>query len=316
MIGYQSSHTAVDGKFRRLDVRVNQPGLTVRARSGYYAPRPESATKPTPQASPLVTALSGLLPKPDFPMQVSATPFAVPGKRDVAALAIALGLVQDVASGATRTVEKVDLLVDAFTQDGRLKMAQSMKADVALRANVNGKVGYEVLTRIDLPPGRYQLRLAAHLASQNRSGSIYYDVDVPDFSKDQLSMSGVVLNAEPGLAFAAQPTMTSLLPIVPTTQRFFARTDRVKTYLRVYQGTRASIRPVVMAVRIADSTGAIISNSTQTMPQTAFTPDTRAAGFEFPLPVATLAPGPYVVTFEASTGPTTVRRNVRFGIRQ
>jgi hypothetical protein len=101
--------------------------------------------------------------------------------------------------------------------------------------------------------------------------------------------AGVVVNAAPGLAFAAQPTMTTLLPIVPTTQRVFARTDRVN---------------------------AIISNSTQTMPQSAFTPDTRAAGFEFPLPVSTLAPGPYVVTFEASTGPTTARRNVRFGIRQ
>jgi hypothetical protein len=288
----------------------------VRARSGYYAARPASATKPAAAPSPLVAALSGLLPKPDFPMQVSATPFAAPGKRDVAALAIALGLVQDVASGAARTVEKVDLLVDAFTQDGRLKMAQSMKADIALRPNVNGRVGYEVLTRIDLPPGRYQLRLAAHLASQNRSGSIYYDVEVPDFSKDALSLSGVVLNAAPGLAFAAQPTVTSLLPMVPTTQRFFARTDRVRTYLRIYQGTRASIRPVVMAIRISDSTGAIVSHSTQTIPPTAFAPDNRAAGFEFPLPVSTFAPGPYVVTFEASTGPTTVRRNVRFGIRQ
>src|SRR5262249_8479520 len=150
-------------------------------------------------------------------------------------------------------------------QEGRVKMAQSMKADIALRPNVNGKVGYEVITRLDLPPGRYQLRLAAHLASQNRSGSIYYDVDVPDFSKDALSMSGVVLNAAPGLTFAAQPTVTSLLPTVPTTQRFFARTDQVKTYLRIYQGKSASIRPVVMAIRIADSTGAIISNSTQTV---------------------------------------------------
>jgi hypothetical protein len=71
-----------------------------------------------------------------------------------------------------------------------------------------------------------------------------------------------------------------------------------------------------MAIRISDSTGAIVSNSTQTIPLTAFAPDTRAAGFEFPLPVATFTPGPYVVTFEASTGPTTVRRNVRFGVRQ
>jgi hypothetical protein len=44
LVGYQTSNGQPDGKFRRLDVKVSRPGLTVRTRSGFYAPD-ESGTK-------------------------------------------------------------------------------------------------------------------------------------------------------------------------------------------------------------------------------------------------------------------------------
>lgn len=37
VIGYQPTNTQLDGKYRAIDVRINRPGLTVRARKGYLA---------------------------------------------------------------------------------------------------------------------------------------------------------------------------------------------------------------------------------------------------------------------------------------
>ena len=44
LVGYQTSNGQPDGKFRRLDVKVSRPGVSVRTRSGFYAPD-ESGTK-------------------------------------------------------------------------------------------------------------------------------------------------------------------------------------------------------------------------------------------------------------------------------
>src|SRR4030095_11879593 len=43
LLGYQSTNPAHDGKFRKLDVNVNRPDVEVRTRTGYDAPRDESA---------------------------------------------------------------------------------------------------------------------------------------------------------------------------------------------------------------------------------------------------------------------------------
>lgn len=38
-IGYYSTNTKRDGKFRRTEVRIRKPGMTARTKKGYYAPR-------------------------------------------------------------------------------------------------------------------------------------------------------------------------------------------------------------------------------------------------------------------------------------
>jgi Ca-activated chloride channel family protein len=45
VLGFVSSNTAQDGRFRKLKVELTRPGLKVRHRHGYYAPLPTTADK-------------------------------------------------------------------------------------------------------------------------------------------------------------------------------------------------------------------------------------------------------------------------------
>jgi hypothetical protein len=192
LLGYTSPNTRTDGRFRKIEVRTSDKTLTVRARSGYLEPLAVKAAKKPAPAPLLLTALASLVPHGDVAMQMAAAPFAVPGSKK-AAVAIVVALRQPAPAGAERVVENVDLQVSAYDPKGDRKDSQRLAVRVALRPSGQTTVAYELLTRLDLAPGRYQLRAAAESALQGKAGSIFYDLEVPDFARGSLSLSGVAL---------------------------------------------------------------------------------------------------------------------------
>jgi hypothetical protein len=310
LLGFQTPTPEPDGRMRRLEVRVNRPGATVLARPGYAIPRPPRPRRAgDPEPSPLATAMAGFLPKGDVPMQAVAAPFALPRGRDVA-VAIVARLEHPPVEA--RTVQTVELAATAFDADGRSKGSRRLNARIVLLPTDGRDAEYEVLSRIDLRPGRYSLRIAAHNPALGTSGSVYYDIDVPDFSRRGLWLSGVVLGATPGLPSAPRDVLADLLPVVPTTMREFEEDDVVVAYMRIYHRGR-SIEPVPVAVRVADASGAIVHRADQIVRADAFRDG--AAEFRAALPLGDLAPGQHLLTIEATAGDSKVTREIRFGRR-
>jgi hypothetical protein len=296
--------------------------------------------------------MSGILPMAGMPLRVAAAPFAVPGQR-LSAVTIVLGVTQPIPAAAAngRITETTELLTSAFTPEGDPRGAQRHTAKVMLRAGANGDAAYELLARIDLPAGRYRLRLAATNSTSGRTGSVFADVTVPDYSNIPFSASPLVLSATPGRVSAPKDLLTPLLPFVPTAEREFTKTDRVTALLRLYQSGQKPIDRAQVAISVRDSQDQVKASETQVIGVDRFTaaaqqveapssapplptvaargrptpgaeaPDKfvnlalRTADVTYRIPVSTLAAGSYLLTFEATLGETTIRRDVRFQVR-
>jgi hypothetical protein len=212
------------------------------------------------------------------------------------------------------TVDTIELQTNAFGPEGEPRGSQKHVAKVVMRPTDEPEAQFEVLSRIDLKPGHYNLRLAAHSATLDKTGSVYYAVDVPDFAKDALSLSGVVLAATPATASAGEEALASLIPVMPTTQREFMQNDDVVAFLRVYQHVKGPLEPVQLEIRVVDDHDAVKFHAAETIAADRFDAS-RAVDHRFNLPLADLSPGPHLLTIEAAAGRTTARRDMRFVVR-
>jgi hypothetical protein len=284
-------------------------------------------------------------------MRVATAPIAIPGQR-LATVTIVLGVRQPIPDAASkdRVTETTELLTTAFTPEGEQKNTQRQTAKVVLRAGSNGEAAYEVLSAIALPAGRYRLRLAAHNATSTKSGSVFTDVTVPDFSNVPFSATLISLAATPGRVAAPKDLLSDLMPIVPTAEREFAATDKVTAFMRLYQSGQKPIDRVQVAITVRDgrdqvsttdarTIGAVqfIAAGQQVAPSSVGAPMNpsrgiptvqaqastdrfanlalRSADVLFPIPMSKLSAGPHLLTIEATLGTTTIRRDVRFEVK-
>ena len=284
----------------------------VRSRSAFIPPKPEREVK---NASPLWTAISGLTPAKDVAMRLNVAPFAIPEKKEVA-LVITLGLRQPIEAGAKPISETVTFLAQAFTPSGKKQGSPRYNSvSLQLKPNPSGEVKYEVLSRIDVKPGRYHIRMSAQSRALGKSGSIYYDVDVPDFSKAPLSLSGVVVSAMPSLVSGPRELLKWLLPVVPTSQREFTF-HQGSAFFRIYQGGKTPLLPVAIVARIVDTDNAVAFEVADAVPVSRFD-RLRTAEYRFTLPIDRLFPGEYPLTFRATAGDApSASRDVRFQVSE
>jgi VWFA-related protein len=327
LLGYQPPNPALDGRFRRIEVKVNRPGVTIRTRSGYY--NAKEKVEKSAAAAPLTSALSGLLPKTEVPLEVMAAPFAIPGKVE-AGVAVVLTVHEDLPARSSRTTEDVDLQISAFTQEGVQKASERLNTKVTLRAGPAGPAEFEVLSKIALRPGRYQLRLAAVIGG--RAGSVYYDIDIPDFGAKSLSISGLVLSSEPRPVSSPTDPIKSLMPIAPTARRTFGASDKVTAFARIYQGGRDPVAATTVTIKITDAAGALRLNRTQLVTAGGESPmgrggrqgsapvadvpaADRSIDFRMDLPLTSLPDGEYLLTLDAATSRGVAQRHVRFIVK-
>ena len=312
LIGFQPTNVGSDGRFRPVQVRVNRPGVEVRTRTGYYEPAPSAQRARTTagpvRVSPAERALSGPLPTGPLTFRATAAPVFVSGQRDPA-LVVAIGLREpSMGRAVSRTVNTT---ATAFGDDWKPQATAKNGVTISFPAATGRDFAYDVVSTMPARPGRYQLRIGAEVGGD--AGSVFVDVDVPDFSRARLALSGLVLAIDPRIAGVSTPEVASLLPVTPTTVREFKSGQRVSAFLRVVQGGNRPPASVEIHTSIVDGSDQARVGDAVEMPAARFI--SRSADYTYVVPTTTLAPGPHLLTIEATLGATTVRRTARFTMR-
>jgi hypothetical protein len=180
--------------------------------------------------------------------------------------------------------------------------------------------GIRVLNRLELPPGRYQLRFAAYDTGGGNIGAVSYDLDVPDFSKNALAMSGVVLTGASG---AAQPTvrpdeqLRDVLPGPPMATRAFPQTDEVVLFAEVYDADGDKPHKVDITATVLSDTGQVLFKSDEERSSSDLGGKRGGYGYTTRIPMKDLPPGSYVLKVEAKSrlgAGATAAREVRFTV--
>lgn len=311
LLGVRSDNPRREGKFRRLEVRVRRDDVEVRARSGYVEPSPERerrAAEAVDNAS-LRAAIAGLLPKSDMPLQAWAAPFPQSGRRE-ARVAIGLGVRRRLPARLTPVTERVDVTIHVFTPEGRQRQTQNLDAALTLRPGPAGDVAFEVLSSLELPPGRYQLRIGAVLRSSKTSGSVYYDLDVPDFTRPAVALSPIALHVSPPMSAAATDT-AAWLPMRPTTARMFAAGDRLTAMSRIRRRDAQSTTVVSWRATVVDTNDRVIWTHDGQVDAGAFT--NGLADLSVELPTSAWPAGAYLLTVELpNAAGAGTRSHIRF----
>jgi len=277
--------------FHKIEVKVNRPGVTVRTRNGYYPPAKNARAE----------TINGI-PSGDLPLHVTTAPVAVPGRREAEILVATRVAPHDVSTDA----RPVELTTTAYDSEGKPRGTLRQTINIAPGAPIEP----DLPGHFPLRPGRYMLRVAA--TSEGRSGGVFVDLDVPDFAKDPLSASGLILQRRPSPQ-NRDKFIAELVPLVPTTQRQFLSSDEVAVFLRIYQGGKSKIVPVRMTARIKNDKNSVASNHEGTLEVENFS-EHRAADFQVWLPIDHLSPGQYLLEVDAQSGARHVTRTARFEV--
>jgi VWFA-related protein len=283
MLGFDSAYEKTDGRYVQVEVKTKRPGLTVHARDGYVAPtkkeKQQTARRSESRPAPVAASLASPLSTNGVTMHVSAASTRGRGRNANVAVvtdidANTLGLITK-DGGYAGDLDIRYIATDAkrqifpeVRQAGAIRLDPQTAADTVSLAGVRVRVG----TTLELPPGRYQIRVAAGTALT--SGNVVYDLKVPDFSDAPLAMSAIALlnRAEAGvlplvatggsrtakptkcfssncaapssalaagaLTVAPPPASAPSGTLLPTTARVFAPGDEIQLVAEVYDNRK------------------------------------------------------------------------------
>ena len=303
VLGYRSTNTAKDGRFRKITVTVKRRDVKVDNRRGYYAPADFQHSTKEDRDRQIQEQLASDLPNTDLPVYLStgyfrlsdvryfvpvsvvvpgaAIPFTRAGDEDRSTLDVA-GVVRD------KSQRPFGIIRDT------VKLAVESAKDVK-RKNVQYDTGFL------LPPGDYSLKVVLRENQTGQTGSFETEVIVPNLKDAPLKMSSVVASSQkqPARQRRENPLVRNGSELIPSVTHVFSRNQQLYLYFEVYDpatqaGREKSRNSIHMLTSAAFYKGNVKVYETPLAEATELnTRERHASAFELSVQLAHLQPGFY-----------------------
>jgi VWFA-related protein len=202
VIGFRSTDTLRDGRYRRLTIKINRPGVKLEYRPGYYAPADYKHANKDERERQLQEQLSSDLAATDVEVYLQAYYFRSDTGNGAPRFYVPVSLIVPgsqipFVKGGDRSKATLDIIGELKNAAGQdmAEIRQTVKLAIDDSQQVSRK-NIQYTTGFTLPLGKYHLKFVVRENQTGRMGSFETDINLPDLKKFPLKLSSVVLSSQ------------------------------------------------------------------------------------------------------------------------
>jgi VWFA-related protein len=239
-IGFHSTNPARDGKYRKLTIKINRPGIKLEYRPGYYAPSDFQHSGKEDRERDLEEQLSSDLPATDMAVYLDALYFRLDENRFYVPVSLIIpGSQVPFVKGGDKdkaTLDIIGVVIDEVKRPiGRARETVKLTLDQSLGAR---QKNIQYNTSFNLPPGKYHLKFVVRENQTGRMGSFEADINLPEMKKVPLKMSSIVLASTRQPSKQDSPLVRNGQEYVPNISHVFRQDQHLYLLYEVYSPTR------------------------------------------------------------------------------
>ena len=298
LIGYGSTNTVKDGRFRKIEVKVNRRNTKIEARAGYYAERDFAHTNRQDREGMLDEQLAAAVSLTDLPLVVGTGWFRQDQTRFYVPIALAVpgsAVPPPAAPGAAKVTFDVRGVVR--DEQGRTVGRIRDTLDVPT-GDGNSLAGRLVLYQsgVTLPPGRFSVKVVVRENASGTIGSFEAPIAVPQLRDAGIKVSPPVMSTQlqpAGRERTANPLIRDGVQLLPNLTRAVGRSQNVYFYFEVYDPGLVDAAPD-LRTSLAFYRGNVKVYETPVVERTMIDDVNRKAVlFQLEVPASAFTPGTY-----------------------
>jgi VWFA-related protein len=239
-IGFHSTNPARDGKYRKLTVKIDRPGIKLDYRPGYYAPADFRHSGKEDREQELQDQLASDMPATDMAVYMSALYFRLDENRFYMPVSLVVpGSQIPFVKGGDKDKATLDIIGSVIDEAqrpvGRVRDTVKLNLDPSLQAR---QKNIQYTTSFNLPPGKYQLKFVVRENQTGRMGSFIADITLPDLKKAPLKMSSIVLASQRTPSKKDDPLVRNGEEYVPNISHVFRQDQHMFLLYEIYDPAR------------------------------------------------------------------------------